>query len=67
MLVGDSLATATRLEMSAGAFKVAIHRLRKRYRDLSRAEIAKTVADPAEVDDEIRYLMTVLARGEKAL
>ena len=53
--------------MSAGAFKVAVHRLRKRYREVLRAEIARTVADPAQVDDEIRYLLTVLARGEKAL
>jgi RNA polymerase sigma-70 factor (ECF subfamily) len=53
--------------MSAGAFKVAVHRLRKRYRDVLRAEIAKTVADPAQVDEEIRYLLVILARGEKTL
>jgi DNA-directed RNA polymerase specialized sigma24 family protein len=64
---GDGIATAERLGMSAGAFKVAIHRLRKRYRDVLREEIARTVADPAQVDDEIRYLITVLARGEKAV
>src|ERR1017187_2464726 len=64
---GDGIATAERLGMSAGAFKVAINRLRKRYRDVLREEIARTVADPAQVDDEIRYLITVLARGEKAL
>ena len=64
---GDGIAIAERLGMSAGAFKVAIHRLRKRYRDVLRAEIARTVADRAQVDDEIRYLLTVLARGEKAL
>jgi hypothetical protein len=50
-----------------GAIKVAIRRLRKRYRDVLRAEIAETVADPTQVDDEIRYLLTVLARGEKAM
>jgi RNA polymerase sigma-70 factor (ECF subfamily) len=64
---GDGIAAAERLGMSAGAFKVAIHRLRKRYHDVLRAEIARTVADPAQVDDEIRYLLTVLARGEKSL
>jgi hypothetical protein len=64
---GDGTAAAELLGMSTGAFKVAIHRLRKRYREVLRTEIARTVADPAQVDDEIRYLMTVLARGEKAL
>jgi DNA-directed RNA polymerase specialized sigma24 family protein len=64
---GDSTAAAERLGISHGAFKVAIHRLRKRYRNVLRAEIAETVADPTQVDDEIRYLLTVLARGEKAL
>jgi DNA-directed RNA polymerase specialized sigma24 family protein len=64
---GDSVATAERLGMSPGSFKVAIHRLRKRYRDVLRAEIAETVADPAQVDDEIRYLLAVLARGDKVM
>jgi RNA polymerase sigma factor (sigma-70 family) len=45
---------------SEGAVKVAVHRLRKRYRDLVRREIAETVAQPEEVDDEIRYLLAVL-------
>jgi hypothetical protein len=36
---------------------VAIHRLRKRFRDLVRAEIAQTVDDPAQVQDEPRYLL----------
>jgi DNA-directed RNA polymerase specialized sigma24 family protein len=66
-LYGDSCATAQRLGMSASAFKVAVHRLRKRYRQVLRAEIAKTVAGPEQVDEEIRYLLVVLARGEKAL
>jgi hypothetical protein len=47
---------------SEGALKVAIHRLRKRYRELFRQEIADTVADPAEVESELRYLAAVLAR-----
>lgn len=50
-----------RLGMTEGAVKVAAHRLRRRYRDLLRATIAETVADPSEVDDEIRHLMEALA------
>jgi hypothetical protein len=51
---------ANRLGMSEGAVKVAVHRLRQRYRELLRAEIAHTVASPEEVDDEIRHLFAVL-------
>jgi len=49
------------LGMSEGAVKVAVHRLRRKYRDTLRAEIARTVADPADVDAEIRHLMEALA------
>jgi RNA polymerase sigma-70 factor (ECF subfamily) len=49
-----------RLGVSPGAVKVAIHRLRRRYRQLLREEIGHTVADPAEIDDEIRYLLSCL-------
>ena len=52
---------ATRLGMSEGAVKVAIHRLRKRYRELVRAEVAQTVPESADVDAELRYLVEVLA------
>ena len=55
-------ALAQELNTSEGALKVAIHRLRKRYRELFRQEIADTVADPAEVESELRYLATVLTR-----
>jgi RNA polymerase sigma factor (sigma-70 family) len=55
-------ALARELKTSEGALKVAIHRLRKRYRDLFRQEIADTVADPAEVESELRYLAAVLTR-----
>jgi RNA polymerase sigma-70 factor (ECF subfamily) len=48
--------------LSEGAARVAVHRLRRRYRELFREEIARTVADPAEVDAELRYLIGVLAR-----
>jgi len=47
---------AGQLETSEGAVKVAVHRLRQRYRKLLREEIAHTVASPAEVDEEIRHL-----------
>jgi len=41
--------------------KVAVHRLRKRYRDLLKAEIAQTVAGPAEAEQEMRHLFASLA------
>jgi RNA polymerase sigma factor (sigma-70 family) len=53
---------AQEMNTSEGALKVAIHRLRKRYRELFRQEIADTVADPAEVESELRYLAAVLTR-----
>jgi len=49
------------MNTSEGALKVAIHRLRKRYRELFRQEIADAVADPAEVESELRYLAGVFA------
>ena len=59
---GPYAALPREMNTSEGALKVAIHRLRKRYRELFRQEIADTVADPAEVESELRYLATVLAR-----
>ena len=53
-------ALALEINTSEGALKVAIHRLRKRYRELFRQEIADTVADPAEVESELRFLADVL-------
>lgn len=47
--------------LSEGAVKVAAHRLRRRYREILRLEIANTVATPEEVDEELRYLFAVLA------
>ena len=52
--------TARALGVSEAAVKVAAHRMRKRYRELLRAEIAQTVRRPEEVDDEIRELFAVL-------
>lgn len=49
-----------RLGMSETAVKVAVHRLKARYRDLLREEIAQTVSSEAEIDEEIRRLMEAL-------
>ncbi len=49
-----------RLDLSEGAVKVAAHRLRKRYRELLRAEIANTVSGPAGVEDELQNLFAAL-------
>jgi DNA-directed RNA polymerase specialized sigma24 family protein len=56
---------ARQLGLSDGAMRVRIHRLRRRFRDLVKAEIAQTVQDPAEVPDELRHLIAVwgAARG----
>jgi hypothetical protein len=55
-------ALAREMNTTEGALKVAVHRLRKRYRELFRQEIADTVVDPAEVESELRYLAAVLTR-----
>jgi RNA polymerase sigma-70 factor (ECF subfamily) len=53
---------AREMNTSEGALKVAVHRFRKRYRELLRQEIADTVADPADVDSELRYLAAALKK-----
>jgi RNA polymerase sigma-70 factor (ECF subfamily) len=50
-----------KLHLGEGAVKSAVHRLRQRYRQLLREEIAQTVAAPDEVDEELRHLFAVLA------
>jgi DNA-directed RNA polymerase specialized sigma24 family protein len=52
---------AAALGMSEGAVKVAIHRLRQRFRELIKTEIAHTVPADDDVEDELRYLIAVLA------
>jgi RNA polymerase sigma-70 factor (ECF subfamily) len=52
---------ARQLETTEAALKVGIHRLRKRYRDLLRAEIADIVANPDDIDSELRHLIAALA------
>ncbi len=46
--------------MSEGAVKVAVHRLRRRYRKLLKEEIARTVVDPATLEDELGELLAAL-------
>jgi RNA polymerase sigma factor (sigma-70 family) len=52
---------ARRLDLTEGAVKVAVHRLRQRYRALLRATIADTVSSPDEVEDELHHLFRTLA------
>lgn len=52
---------AAKLGMEEGAVRVAVHRLRKRYRQLLRDEIAQTINDPAQIQDELRSLQAALA------
>jgi RNA polymerase sigma-70 factor (ECF subfamily) len=66
LLEGDDLAESYRqigdaLHMSEGSVKVAAHRFRRRYRQLLREEVARTVADPAEIDGEIADLLLALS------
>jgi RNA polymerase sigma-70 factor (ECF subfamily) len=51
---------ALTLGTTDGAVRVAIHRLRRRFREMLRAEIAQTVDSPDEVDDELHHLFTAL-------
>jgi RNA polymerase sigma-70 factor (ECF subfamily) len=51
---------ATRLDLTEEAVKKSVQRLRQRFRDCLRAEIAQTVATPDQIDDELRYLRAAL-------
>jgi RNA polymerase sigma-70 factor (ECF subfamily) len=53
--------TARHLGLTEGAVKVVIHRLRKRFRDAVRTEIAQTLRNPSLVDEELRHLIESLA------
>jgi RNA polymerase sigma factor (sigma-70 family) len=52
---------AKAIGMSEGAVRVATHRLRRRFREIFREEISQTVSTTQEIDEEVRYLMSVLA------
>ncbi len=65
-LMGDTsdknyAAIAQRLEMKEGAVRTAVHRMRANYGRLLREEVLRVVDDPADVDDELRYLLTLLS------
>lgn len=51
-----------RLGMSSVHLRVAAHRMRQRYRETLREEIAQTVSNPEEIEDEIRYLLQVVSK-----
>lgn len=53
-----------KLQMSEGAVKVAVHRLRQRYREILTQQIADTVETPEQVEDEIQHLREALAGGK---
>jgi RNA polymerase sigma-70 factor (ECF subfamily) len=50
-----------KLEMTEGAVKVAVHRLRQRYRELTREKVAETLGSPDDVDEELRHLFMALS------
>lgn len=65
-LIGEDSALSyvqigTQLGMSEDAVKQAVHRMRRRYRELFREEIAQTVAGPDEVEDELNHIFSVLS------
>ncbi|MCY2927251.1 MAG: sigma-70 family RNA polymerase sigma factor, partial [Planctomycetota bacterium] len=56
----DTARAARELKMTPGGVRTAVHRLRRRYRDLLKAEIAQTVESPAQIEEEINYLLECL-------
>jgi len=58
---------ADQLQVSLGGVKTLIHRLRKRYSEVLREEVARTVTDPRAVDDEIHALCEALIASEGRL
>jgi RNA polymerase sigma-70 factor (ECF subfamily) len=61
--VGEYAQVAPAAGLTPGAFSVAVHRMRQRYGQHVRNEVANTVAHPAEAEDELRYLYQVLTSG----
>ncbi len=51
---------ANELGLSEGAVRLAVHRLRRRFGSVLREEVARTVTDPSDVDDEIRWLLAAV-------
>jgi len=60
---GSYADTAKRLGLTEEAIKSAAYRLRRRYQKLIREEVAPTIAEPAELDDEVRYLIRLAGRS----
>ena len=54
-------ALASEMGISEGALKVVVHRLRRRFREFVREEIAETVAGPEEIEEEMRYLLSAVS------
>ncbi|MBI3853728.1 MAG: sigma-70 family RNA polymerase sigma factor [Verrucomicrobia bacterium] len=59
---GEYAAVAAQLGMTIGNVAVTVHRLRQRYREMIRSEVAQTVLSPADLDEEMHYLFTVLTQ-----
>ena len=52
---------AAGLKLTEGAVRVAVHRLRRRYRDLLREEVAQTLSNPTQADEDMQALFSALA------
>jgi RNA polymerase sigma-70 factor (ECF subfamily) len=52
---------AASITMTESHYQVEVHRLRRRFADALRQEVAETVSNPAEVEEETRHLLNVLA------
>jgi RNA polymerase sigma-70 factor (ECF subfamily) len=57
----DYPAVAVRLGVNEGTARVAVHRLRKRFREIYREEISQTLSDPGDLEGELRHLASALA------
>jgi RNA polymerase sigma-70 factor (ECF subfamily) len=55
------LQVGAQLSLTESAVKQTVHRMRRRYRELFREEIAQTVAEPGEVEDELKHLFAALS------
>jgi RNA polymerase sigma-70 factor (ECF subfamily) len=60
--ISSYAAVGSKMGMTEGAVKVAVHRLRQKYRRTLEDEIARTVVKPEEIEDEMRHLFSVLSR-----
>ena len=57
---GGYVEVAARLNTTEGAVRTAIHRLRRKFQARLRHDIAETVSDPADIEDELKYLVRAL-------